>query len=759
MILSGTHNAQVENANRGYRWLWSGNQSHQNVAAPPQIQQKIVPRDQPWHPTDNIRLLSWDNQHQNVASPPQIQKLTVPPWQPEHPLPYFVSSKVGLNVNVAPPPQIQQRTAGQELPNHPLPTSWSGNQTHTNVRPAIVDRVFLEQRTQPLDHFLLSIEYSPGIPGPNVALEPQIGKSSTRQEFPWHPLSTEWSGNQTHTNVAALPQIQSTFTRQKFLERVLSQVGPSVLAAPSAPMQRVVLPQEQAFLFISALRVSVQGPNVASSPQVTGYAFTTRELPGHSLPFSWSGAPPTPEINLPERRSTVIGQQLPDHPLPKSWSGVRPNNTAALPQIATFAFVIQQIPDLGRVNVIPGPQPQTLVNLPGLIVDQKLPGHPLPVTLMGEAEVIPPEARAVSVVQYYPDHSLPKFWSGNPPTPEIILPERRTANVKQELPGHPLPQARAGVSGPNVRSPETEVVFVIQEPIRQQFLTASSGIQIPNVKRPVADFVSLRQEIDKSPSFALLPVSIGAAFVPIYEVILTQLSPPERLRSSFETGLLDQIRYGIGKAVLSQELPGIPPTNFVSRPISIPPVIIEGSLRQLKLLQELPWHPLPYIAPAGSGFIEFIWPEPQRRWVRQTPNWIYSLNSPNWLYVLVADPGSSLMPNVGSLPAIAPNQIQTIAVDFGRWLLPLGVTLTGTPTVNVTLDFGSDPNPQARVVRSPVIGTVAQLSGGTAVPNTAVIFQIGGCLPSNIYVFEIVCLRTDSDVAEAWTTCACISPH
>ena len=115
------------------------------------------------------------------------------------------------------------------------------------------------------------------------------------------------------------------------------------------------------------------------------------------------------------------------------------------------------------------------------------------------------------------------------------------------------------------------------------------------------------------------------------------------------------------------------------------------------------------------------------------------------------------MPYARTLPSVLPNQEQTVAIDFGE-ALPAGVTLTGMPIVTISLASGNDPNPQSRLLRAGAVGTAPKAIGGTGVTNAAVLFQVGTCVPGAIYIVDVVCARTDSDVAESSTRLSCIPP-
>lgn len=115
------------------------------------------------------------------------------------------------------------------------------------------------------------------------------------------------------------------------------------------------------------------------------------------------------------------------------------------------------------------------------------------------------------------------------------------------------------------------------------------------------------------------------------------------------------------------------------------------------------------------------------------------------------------MPAVGQFPTIAPKQKQTMGFDFGNFL-PAGASLTGTPTLVVTAKYGTDSSAQSRVSSGPSIGTISALNGGTGIENAAIIFQMFGCLSGVDYTLEVVCTRTDGDIAEGWGILPCKAP-
>lgn len=113
--------------------------------------------------------------------------------------------------------------------------------------------------------------------------------------------------------------------------------------------------------------------------------------------------------------------------------------------------------------------------------------------------------------------------------------------------------------------------------------------------------------------------------------------------------------------------------------------------------------------------------------------------------------------NIGSLPAVGPNQIQTVGLDFGPQLVN-GDTLTAPPTVNVTVKYGPDTDPQSRVVSGPSLGTVPSAQGGTGITNAAIVFQFGNCVPGTQYIIDAFCDVSNGDRVEASLVVSCVAP-
>lgn len=115
------------------------------------------------------------------------------------------------------------------------------------------------------------------------------------------------------------------------------------------------------------------------------------------------------------------------------------------------------------------------------------------------------------------------------------------------------------------------------------------------------------------------------------------------------------------------------------------------------------------------------------------------------------------MPQLIDLPVVAPTQVQTCTMDFGKFL-PLGVTLQGAPSLTISVRLGTDNDPTSRINAGPIIGTAPTVVGGTGLTDTAVLFQVHNCLDGVTYLIEVHCDRSDGDVAEAWVRLACVAP-
>jgi len=112
------------------------------------------------------------------------------------------------------------------------------------------------------------------------------------------------------------------------------------------------------------------------------------------------------------------------------------------------------------------------------------------------------------------------------------------------------------------------------------------------------------------------------------------------------------------------------------------------------------------------------------------------------------------VPIVNLSPIWATYQSQSISFDFGNFLAA-GVVLTGTPTINVLIQSGTDPNPQSHLYGPAVIGTVP-LPKGTGITNTAVIQQFVDGIAGVVYLLECICSSSDNNVAVGVARLPCI---
>ena len=148
--------------------------------------------------------------------------------------------------------------------------------------------------------------------------------------------------------------------------------------------------------------------------------------------------------------------------------------------------------------------------------------------------------------------------------------------------------------------------------------------------------------------------------------------------------------------------------------------------------------------------------EATRRFVRRLIHIVYNLLLSETRYCIIGQEFQG-MPFFGNFPAVASIQKQTLSFEFGDFL-PANVTLTGTPTLNITTIFGSDSSPNSHVTSGPIVGSVPKAEGGTGLANTAILFQITGCLAGVTYTAEVSCSRSDGDVVEGSATFQCRSP-
>ncbi len=110
--------------------------------------------------------------------------------------------------------------------------------------------------------------------------------------------------------------------------------------------------------------------------------------------------------------------------------------------------------------------------------------------------------------------------------------------------------------------------------------------------------------------------------------------------------------------------------------------------------------------------------------------------------------------------AIDPSETKVLTLDATADL-PSGVTLTGTPTVEVVVTRGTDPNPSA-IVKASAINTtpvsVTNASGQvvTIAPGLCVQVEVSGCLDGCWYEIRVTCSTTDPknvEVLKAILTC------
>jgi hypothetical protein len=103
-------------------------------------------------------------------------------------------------------------------------------------------------------------------------------------------------------------------------------------------------------------------------------------------------------------------------------------------------------------------------------------------------------------------------------------------------------------------------------------------------------------------------------------------------------------------------------------------------------------------------------------------------------------------------PVIAGVQIATPGLDFGQ-MLPTGETLVDTPTVTITVLYGPDTDPAARL-GTPVIGTIPANRNGTGLANTSVLvkFDATGAPTSAAtqYLLVFSCEASDGTNLPAW---------
>jgi hypothetical protein len=161
---------------------------------------------------------------------------------------------------------------------------------------------------------------------------------------------------------------------------------------------------------------------------------------------------------------------------------------------------------------------------------------------------------------------------------------------------------------------------------------------------------------------------------------------------------------------------------------------------------------------AGWAGIKIFSLVADKPYARLAPSWFYTALSPAFLYTATVRGGQNL-PKLRDLPAVAPSQVQTCALDFGFVPLPPGVILTGTPVLTLSVKIGTDTIPQSRITNGPFIGTQPVVLGGSGITNNAIIFQIGNCQPWVTYIIEGKCSLTDGDMIEGWCYFQCVPPN
>jgi hypothetical protein len=126
-ILTGTQHPYYERESRGRAWLWSGNQSHQNVAR--QIQQRIIAREQPGHPLP----FTLPPQLAAIPAVSPVQRRTIGQEYPWHP------GALTRGPQLAPVPPVSSvvrtMTVRQELPPSPVPQIFPGVPPVAGVTP------------------------------------------------------------------------------------------------------------------------------------------------------------------------------------------------------------------------------------------------------------------------------------------------------------------------------------------------------------------------------------------------------------------------------------------------------------------------------------------------------------------------------------------------------------------------------------------------------------------------------------------------
>lgn len=121
-------------------------------------------------------------------------------------------------------------------------------------------------------------------------------------------------------------------------------------------------------------------------------------------------------------------------------------------------------------------------------------------------------------------------------------------------------------------------------------------------------------------------------------------------------------------------------------------------------------------------------------------------------------------PYFDDLPDILIGQKQTLSFDFGRYL-PSGVTLSGTPTVTITVSELPPGATAPAVLDSEFtgiaqVGTVTVANGGSGVASTAVLRQMLPTVGLGIqYLLVIQANRSDGDIAKSECHIRAVTPE
>jgi hypothetical protein len=391
----------------------------------------LVSQDQPTiygHPLPRAQV---SRQGPNVAARPQVEDSAfVVQDQPTihaHPRPRTLTSRQGPNVRIALEDSVQ---VFQNYPfDHPVPRSLA-RVAFISSAPTVV----------PLALELIAQEY-PGfhpIPrtlvsrqGPNVRTAVE-DSAQAFQELPGHPLP-RWLSGVVGPNVRISLEDSVTITQE----------------LPSHPS-----PNVQSSLSFLGLRILLHD-----------FALVPQELPGHPGPRAQASRQGPDVANLPQIGRITVTQELPSHPAPRAWNAyTQPGAAIVLSSVTRIWMIRQEQPD--------HPSPRSRVSIQGpnvrspvsdfALVQQLLPGHPLPFTTPSREERKLPRTDSVFVGQERPIE-LFYFSRSSLQGPNVRPSIADITIVPQERPGHPYPLVRIALQGPNVGSPVHNVVYVSQE--------------------------------------------------------------------------------------------------------------------------------------------------------------------------------------------------------------------------------------------------------------------------------------------------------